>query len=169
VLTASGIGAARFGEVAYDDFVDLMEPELGQVTGALQMNYAPDGDSFVAADGPPYRFDHPASRTVCFQELLCVYFGGPSDQELAFVGYRQSQAAGTLGTASGVRIGSRLSDHRQTVTLDGQECGPARSGTADGVDLRIEVQQAGSDLLEIDGVVVQLRSGSAPTLDPTGC
>ena len=164
-LTATGVGSARFGEVSYDDFMEHMKPKLGGVSGAVMNSYVSDGDSYTRREAPPSRFDYPSSRTVCFENSLCIYFGGPSDQDLKFVGFRQYDP-GAFGTESGAQVGLLLSNFPDVVQLGEGACA-AINGTVDGVKFEANAQPNESSA-DLDGLIVVLRAGSVP-VGEDGC
>jgi hypothetical protein len=159
ILTATGVGSARFGEV-YEGSTERMESELGQVTAAVSNSYVPDGDSYIRVEGPPERFDYPSGRSVCFHASLCAYFGGRTDQDLTFVGYRQ-YTPGPFGTESGVQVGSMLSDHPDDFQLREDPCA-AITGTIDGIELKANAQPNESSPNATTALIVALAAGSVP-------
>jgi hypothetical protein len=102
--------------------------------------------------------------------VVCAYFGGPTDQSLVLVGYRQSSGAASVGTASGVQVGSKLGHHRDTIQLTDEVCGTTVGGEADGVAVLIDLEPDSAAGGDRDGVVVGLEAGSTPQREgDAGC
>jgi hypothetical protein len=87
-------------------------------------------------------------RTVCFSNSLCLFFGGPDDANLAFVGWSYTDdPAALMHTISGVTIGSRWADFASMEVYEGG-CYTVGSGVADGV--RLWVQSTGDPFSGVD-------------------
>lgn len=140
-LRPDGIGGFDFGSQS--------EPVLAAVISALG---APDYEENVefGATAAPDRwiyetrgFAHRFGRVVCRRDVFCLYFGGPSLDERRFVGwwYYDTPVAqrSALSTADGISLGSRVSDHLDSIVLpvDGQCYSAAATSTVDGIDLGV--------------------------------
>ena len=134
-LQSNGIGSHEFGGPTPDELIAELSSFLGSPTAVLSNDY-PDGSSgfYESADGES-GFAYPSGRTACFSNALCVEFGGADPSSLRFVGYRQTEGAGSLTTASGVTAGTAGSAFPAALVVEPGGCYSTGTGTADGVSV----------------------------------
>lgn len=113
-------------------------------------------------------FAHEFSRTTCWTDVLCVYFGGTSLDELQFVGWWYYDTAGAgavpLSTADRIGIGSILGEHLDSISiLDNTACYSEVTGsTPDGLD--VSMKSVGEPFFSYDATGL-LVEGHPPTAD----
>lgn len=137
VLMSDGIGPFRFGAPGAD-----LVAQLGSVLGAPASDTTTDYP--VVIDGGYARdafgeevFAHPVGRATCFGNGLCVYAGGPTATDVAFVGWNFAGAVPpALTSPTGVTTGSRWSAF-PTMTVDEGGCYSEGTGSIDGISLSI--------------------------------
>lgn len=140
-LRPDGIGGFDFGSEP--------EPVLAAVVAALGTPDNEENVEFEATESPERwtfgssEFAHRFGRVVCRRDVFCLYFGGASLSELRFVGWWYHDGLDTpqtaLATADGIALGSRVSDHLDSIVLpvDGQCYSAASTSTADGIDVGV--------------------------------
>lgn len=147
-LRQDGVGSAYLGDPA-GDVVSALTAVLGAAESDVSADYpTPNGpDSYLDALGE-IEFGATRGRTVCFPNSLCLFFGGPDDANLSFVGWSYtSDPAAAMHTISGVTIGSRWADFASMEVYEGG-CYTVGSGVADGV--RLWVQSTGDPFSGVD-------------------
>jgi hypothetical protein len=173
-LLSDGIGPLRFGDPE-DDMVTRLSAVLGAPTDTFAVGYPIPVDGVYATDEfGEERFVHPTSSTTCFDNGLCVVFGGPAAGALTLVGWSQDSGTGALATPEGITVGSRWAEHPAAMTVDEGGCFSAGSGSTAGIYLWVQSQ--GTPFLEAlpdgtlvthvpdpaDVVVTRLESGDLP-------
>lgn len=134
-LQPNGIGGHEFGGPTPDELIAELSGFLGSPTSVVSSDY-PDGSSgFYENADAESGFAYPSGRTACFSNALCVEFGGADPSSLRFVGYRQTEGAGSLTTASGVTAGTPGSAFPAAFVVEPGGCYSTGTGTADGVSV----------------------------------
>lgn len=137
VLTSAGVGPFVFGALD-GDVVYGLEPLLGYATTDETTVYT---DSFEGQyfDDSQASFTFPVGREACYQNGLCVHFGGDDETALTFVGFWQGEPVtvdeSPLATQAGVTVGSVWADFPDAMTVNSGGCYTNGWGQADGVDL----------------------------------
>lgn len=174
VLMSDGIGPFRFG-ASGSDLVAQLGTVLGAPASDATIDYpvAVDGGYARDASGEEV-FAHPVGRATCFGNGLCVYAGGPTATDVAFVGWNFAGAVPpALTSPTGVTTGSRWSAF-PTMTVDEGGCYSEGTGSVDGISLSIvsegapfgAVDAAGNYVAgrpdPADAVVVNMQAGIQP-------
>jgi hypothetical protein len=139
VLRSDGIGPLVFGAPVADT-LGILTPALGPTIIDESANYPnePTPGQFESVEGD-YGFAHPYERQVCFNNSLCITFGGSAPDRLAFVGWELS--AGNpplLLTTTGITVGSRWADFAGSMTVEQGGCFTQGFGQTAGVNLYLE-------------------------------
>ena len=116
-LRGDGLGTLAFGVEA--------APVLALVTSVLGVAGSDESTEFEPNDTTGLFtnelnvFAYGRGRTVCWPDVLCLYFGGSSFDALQFVGwwYHPESGDDSLSTDDGIAIGSVLSDHLESITV----------------------------------------------------
>jgi hypothetical protein len=151
VLRADGIGQIAFGTSETDALAVLVNA-LGDVVSDASNTYAVDrGDGTYLDEASREVFTHPAQHTTCFDNALCVVFGGDAADSLTFVGWVQdSQGVGSpLTTIDGVTAGSIWADYIDVLDVADRGCYSVGYGTTSG-GIRVELLSAGDPFLAYD-------------------
>ena len=176
VLRADGIGPIAFG-TSEAETLAVLEAELGAVASDYANTYGIDrGDGTYVDDVNNEVFVHPAQHTTCFDNALCVVFGGASSDSLALVGWVQNnQGVGPpLTTGDGVTVGSIWADHVDDLDVSQGGCYSIGYGTTSGISVLLS--SAGDPFLLYDDkgaeiptdpdpadvTVLQLSAGTRP-------
>jgi hypothetical protein len=176
-LRADGIGQIAFG-TPETDALAVMGAVLGDVASDTSNTYAVDrGDGTYLDDASGEVFTHPAQHTACFDNALCVVFGGVAADTLTFVGWVQNnQGVGPpLTTIDGVAAGSTWADHVDVLDVADSGCYSVGYGTTSG-GIGVELLSAGDPFLAYDDdgneiptepdpadvTVTQLSAGTRP-------
>jgi hypothetical protein len=143
-LRADGLGTVDFGASVEDSIAAVTEqrdePTSDQtdhwVNGVPVM---PAGQTSMATRSESW--NQPVSRVVCWRtgsdEDLCLFFGGPDDHDVTFVGWSTFEGS-PLSMSDGLASGSHVSDFPDIVpTLTPESCTDAW-GTHLGVTLSVE-------------------------------
>jgi len=139
VLRSDGIGPLVFGAPVADT-LGVLTAVLGPTIIDESANYPnePTPGQFESVEGD-YGFAHPFERQVCFDNSLCITFGGSAPDRLAFVGWELS--AGNpppLATTAGIAVGVRWADFAGSMTVEQGGCYSAGYGQSAGVTLYLE-------------------------------
>lgn len=174
VLMSDGIGPFRFGVPGADLVAQLSGP-LGPPSSDTTIDYpVPIDGRFARDEFGDEVFAHPVGRGTCFGNGLCVYSGGPTAADVAFVGWNFAGAVPpALTSPTGVTTGSRWSSF-PTMTVGEGGCYQEGSGTIDGIELSIvsegtpfgSFDAAGNYIAArpdpADAVVVNMQAGTQP-------
>jgi hypothetical protein len=151
VLRADGIGPLAFG-TSDADALAVLEAALGGVVSDWLSTFAVDrGDGTFIDESSAQVFVHPAQRTTCFDNALCVVFGGADAGSLTLVGWVQNdQSVGPpLATLDGVTVGSTWADHVDDLDVAESGCYSIGYGSTSG-GIRVELISAGDPFLAYD-------------------
>ena len=148
-LRQDGIGSTFLGDPAAD-VLSAITPAIGAPASDASADYpTPNGPGRYLDALGEVEFVAVRGRTVCFSNSLCLFFGGPDDANLSFVGWTYTEdPAAAMHTPSGVTIGSRWADFASMEVYEGG-CYTVGSGLADGV--RLWVQSTGDPFSGVDG------------------
>jgi hypothetical protein len=174
ILMSDGIGPFRFGTPGAD-LVAQLTGMLGAPSSDATTDYPVPVDGGYARDSFGEEvFAHPVGRATCFGNGLCVYSGGPTGADVAFVGWNFAGAVPpALATPTGVTTGSRWSAY-PTMTVNEGGCYQEGSGSVDGIALSIVSEgtpfggfdAAGNYVVgrpdPADAVVVNMQAGTQP-------
>ena len=148
ILSSVGVGPHPFGTGPVGLLEDLNErfglPRTDEVTTFVTNNGA-----YISEDGC-CGFIAAAGREVCWPNGLCVTFGGPTTENLGFVGwlYQGDEFSG-LHSAAGITLGSRWSNFLTSMTVQPGGCYTTGTGaTNDGITLDViggDFAQVGDD------------------------
>ena len=137
ILSSVGVGPHPFGTGPVGLLEDLNErfglPRTDEVTTFVTNNGA-----YISEDGC-CGFIAAAGREVCWPNGLCVTFGGPTTENLGFVGwlYQGDEFSG-LHSAAGITLGSRWSNFLTSMTVQPGGCYTTGTGaTNDGITLDV--------------------------------
>jgi hypothetical protein len=134
VLAADGIGPVAFG-ASQADTLTVLEAALGPFSSDV-INAYPidrgDGTFYNAATGGA--FAYPAEYTTCFDNALCVVFGG-APGSLTFVGWVQNNQGvdPPLRTIDDVTAGSIWADHLDDLEVPDAGCYSYTIGSTRGI------------------------------------
>ena len=139
VLRSDGIGPLVFGAPVADTLA-VLTPVLGPTIIDESADYPnePTPGQFESVEGD-FGFAHPFERQVCFDNSLCITFGGSAPDRLAFVGWELG--AGNpppLLTTAGITVGVRWADFAGSMTVEQGGCYTAGYGQSAGVNLYLE-------------------------------
>ena len=139
VLRSDGIGPLVFGATVADTLA-VLTPVLGPTIIDESADYPnePTPGQFESVEGD-FGFAHPFERQVCFDNSLCITFGGSAPDRLAFVGWELG--AGNpppLLTTAGITVGVRWADFAGSMTVEQGGCYTAGYGQSAGVNLYLE-------------------------------
>ena len=139
VLRSDGIGPLVFGAPVADT-LGILTPVLGPTIIDESADYPnePTPGQFESVEGD-FGFAHPFERQVCFDNSLCITFGGSAPDRLAFVGWELG--AGNpppLLTTAGITVGVRWADFAGSMTVEQGGCYSAGYGQSAGVNLYLE-------------------------------
>lgn len=175
---ANGIGPFWFGqpkgEVAYG-----LEPILGYANRDSSTAYPNmDANGDYLDDAGTESFIAPYGSEVCFDNGLCVYFGGTDAESQTFVGYHQGDTNTandpTLSTKSGVTVGSAWADYTGVMEVSPGGCYTYGGGRVDDVLLDLEssgtnfggFDESGNWVSNVPGVdevtVMGIHTGAMP-------
>ncbi len=149
VLRPDGLGALSFG-MNSTSVLGSLTPVFGVPDYDQSQEYQLDADSGRWENGAAV-FTHPFSRTVCWSEVLCLTFGGDSSDDLNFVEWSYQDAGPTaygldaraigplaLSTADGISMGSKMSDHLDSILPQMAPCYSSAFGrTIDGMSVSL--------------------------------
>ena len=132
-LRSDGIGPIDFGTREADSLA-VLSTALQPATEATSTYPIDLGDGTFANEFDD-AFAYPAAHEVCFDNALCVYFGGSEPGSLAFVGWTQRSDGGgiPLATVEGVTAGSVWADHLGAIALEEFSCYSTGYGTIGGI------------------------------------
>ncbi len=177
ILGADAIGPIAFG-TSETDALAVLEAALGEVVSDSSNTYAVDrGDGTYLDDTSGEVFTHPAQHTTCFDNALCVVFGGHAADSLMLVGWVQTnQGVGPpLTTLDGVTAGSSWAEHVDDLDVADSGCYSIGYGTTSG-GIHVELFSVGDPFLAYDDdgneiptepdpadvTVTQLSAGTRP-------
>ncbi len=149
-LRSDGIGPAAFG-TSVAEALAVLEPALGAATSEYSTTFTIDrGDGTYLDDTGGGTFVHPAQLTTCFDNGLCVVFGGPSAASLALVGWVQNNGGlnSPLATSDGITVGSTWADHVDDLDVSEVGCYAIGYATTSGID--VVLSSAGEPFLAYD-------------------
>lgn len=139
-LRSNGLGTLDFGQ-ADIDVIPAVSAVLGAPTEDGLGEYPTfDDESGFFVNFEDTAFTRPFGRTTCFDNGICLYFGGDTGDVLQFLGWSQfgfELESDPLATSSGVTIGSRYSDHLGEMTVDEGGCFTQGFGEIAGVRLLV--------------------------------
>ena len=150
VLRTDGIGPVTFG-TSKAETLAVLTAELGADTPDSSNMYPIDrGDGMYFDDTSGEVFTHSAQHTTCFDNALCVVFGGDSADSLTLVGWVQSIEGVDvpLATFDGVTVGSNWADHLEHLDVRETGCYSIGYGTTRGVN--VVLSSAGDPFLAYD-------------------
>lgn len=179
VLRSDGLGPFAFG-VPADGLVVRLAPVLGEPVIDETLEYPlPAEGGFAVDEFGDEVFAHRWSRSTCFENGLCVQFGGDAEANVTFVGWIYG-GIGELATASGVTTESRWADFPAMTVYEGG-CFSDGTGTIEGIDLSLASDGELFADFDDDGnmipgspdpadvFVVELRSGTLPVYPFLDC
>lgn len=176
VLHGEGIGPFTFGTSSIEVH-DNLQPLLGYPAESFTEEYPNTADGVFLDEFGEIEFVQPYGETVCYENGLCVDFGGDTPDDLTLLGYTQDAPTGdepTLATADGVTVGSRWADYEDIFEVGEGGCYSIGSGAVGGIELTlvsdgtpfIEITDDGESTYhrpEPDDVhVVSLAAGDRP-------
>jgi hypothetical protein len=138
-LMSTGIGSVAFG-TPETEALATFESALGPVSSEIANSYPNDlGDGTYLDEAGVDAFVHRAHRTACFDNALCVVFGGDAPGALEFVGWVQNNQGvdAPLATASGITAGSTWADHVDAIEVAEFGCYTVGYGTTEGIRLTL--------------------------------
>lgn len=139
-LRSNGLGTLDFGQ-ADIDVIPSVSAVLGAPTEDALGEYPTfDDESRFFVNFEDTAFTRPFGRTTCYDNGICLYFGGDTGDALEFLGWSQSGfdlASDPLVASSGVTIGSRYSDHLGEMTIDEGGCFTQGFGEIAGIRLLV--------------------------------
>lgn len=183
VLRSDGIGAIGFG-TAEADTLAALEPALGAVSSEIRSTYPNDlGDGTFLDESNVDAFAYRAQRTACFDNALCLVFGGDAPESLAFVGWSQNNQGihAPLATDRGVTAGSIWADHIDDLAVEEFGCYVIGYATTDGIAVSLSSAGEPFTAYDADGnpiathpdpadvSVIELSAGTHPYFPGDDC
>jgi hypothetical protein len=151
VLRVDGIGPLAFG-TSDADALAVLEATLGGAVSDWSSTFAVDrGDGTFFDEINAQVFVHPAQRTTCFDNALCVVFGGADAGSLMLVGWVQNDpgVGAPLATLDGVTVGATWADHVDDLDVAESGCYSIGYGSTSG-GIRVELISVGDPFLAYD-------------------
>jgi hypothetical protein len=139
LLSGNAIGPVAFG-TSVQASLDVLVPLLGAPATDVSATFptTDESGSYINEDDESI-FAFPFLRRTCFDNGYCMAFGGPSVEELQFVGYdyysAETPAPPVLTTTEGVPLAARWSDHLAGMDAFGGGCYGQGTGDSGGVTL----------------------------------
>ena len=164
VLRPDGLGALSFGaESAL--VLASMTPVFGVPNRDESAQYQHNDETERWESGRDV-FTYRNSRTVCWSDVLCLFFGGDAADQLRFVGWTYSDPGKVLpvalSTADGIAVGSLLSDHIHSITvLPDSACLSSVSGTTPA-GLKLLLHSVGTPFISYDSTGTLIRGNPPP-------
>jgi hypothetical protein len=161
VLRSDGIGTIDFG-TSEAGALAVLSTALRFATESTNTYPIALGDG-TFADEFDDAFAYPVAHEVCFENALCVYFGGPDPGSLAFVGWQQLAADGgsSLATAEGVTAGSIWADHLDDIVLEPFSCYTAGYGRIGEIQVTLYSSDEPFNAFDDDGNPVETNPDPA--------
>ena len=128
----------------------MLVDALGAVAAGSSNTYAIDRGDGTYQDTNGEVFTYPAQHTTCFDNALCVVFGGSFAESLALVGWVQNNenVEPPLTTVEGVTVGSVWADHLDDLNVPDRGYSTAQGTTSGGID--VVLFSAGDPFLAYD-------------------
>lgn len=131
-LSETGVGPVAFGAPIAEVF-DFIAPLLGAVDSDTLEEYPVERGSRHYDEFEDSSFAFPFGRKLCFENWLCLSFGGETADSLVLAGWSQSYSSDAIPTDSGLSIDLALSE------VDGVEMGWVCYGFANATYGEIEL------------------------------
>lgn len=158
VLRSDGVGTADFGRPDIE-VVAYVGGILGTPTSDQPGEYPTfDDASGVYVNVEEDAFAFPFSRSTCYDNEFCVYFGGETSAALAFVGWSQESfelLSDPLRTPDGITVGSRQSEHADAITVNPGGCFSTGTGETAGILLFVTSEGEPFEFVDDAGNFVQ--------------
>lgn len=118
--------------------IDGLVALLGEPISDAAWEYPVESEGEWLDQFGDFSFGFRFGRQTCFSNELCVEAGGESPDDLAFVGWTQSEGAGSLSTTLGLGIGSVWADNTRIMSVDEGGCLSFGTGASGGIDLQLQ-------------------------------